>query len=279
MTTNVFVLILTFNEEENIAACLRSVVDWAQQVLVVDSGSTDKTKEIVRSMGVEVVSNTFENFSKQRNFALDQIDSSYNGWVLFLDADEYLTPEIRNEIQIAIKSNDFTNYFLNRKFIWQGKWVKRGYYPSRIIRLFKFGFARCEDRIVNEHLVVEGKSGYISADFIHKCRKPISFWVEKHIQRAQMEALELAQPSKNQIQTTLFKNRVETKRWIRIHIWEKLPIFIRPFLLFFYRLFIQGGLLDGRRAFGYHFLQTLWFTMLIDIFYLEIKRNRKSERD
>jgi glycosyltransferase involved in cell wall biosynthesis len=276
MQSDIVILILTYNEQENIEQCLNSISGWAAKTYVIDSGSTDGTLEKVRQFDVEVKYNKFVNFSKQRNFALGLLEKDFDGWVLFLDADEYLTSDIKSEILVKIKTDQFTNFFLNRRFYWGDTWIKRGYYPSNIIRLFKNGYARCEDRSVNEHLIVVGETGFISSDFIHKCNKPISSWVEKHIKRARLEADELFNKNNNQINSSLFKNTVETKRWIRNNIWERLPIFLRPFLLFFYRLFIQLAILDGRHAFGYHFLQTLWFTMLIDIFYLETKIKSKK---
>jgi glycosyltransferase involved in cell wall biosynthesis len=281
MQNNLIVLILTYNEVENIEQCLRSVEGWASEIYVIDSGSTDGTLEKLRNFNVKISFNAFINFSKQRNFALNQLSSDYDGWVLFLDADEYLTPEIKREISQCINDIAYTNYFLNRKFYWQNKWIKRGYYPCNIIRLFKNGYARCEDRSVNEHLIVTGRTGYIREPFIHQCNKPISYWIEKHIIRAKLEAAELFITHKGAPKLRITNNRVETKRWVRLNIWQRLPIFIRPFMLFFFRLFIQGGILDGRRAFGYHFLQTLWFTMLIDIFYLDeiIKRTSKNFKE
>jgi len=277
MQSDIVVLILTYNEQENIEQCLDSVSDWATKIYIIDSGSTDKTLEKAKRYNVEIKYNQFVNFSKQRNFALNLLEKNFDGWVLFLDADEFLTSEIKSEILVKIQTDKYTNFFLNRKFYWGDTWIKRGYYPCYIIRLFKNGYARCEDRSVNEHLIVHGETGFISSDFIHKCNKPISRWIEKHIKRAQLEAYELFNKNKNQISPSLFKNTVETKRWIRIYIWERLPIFLRPFLLFFYRLFIQGGILDGKHAFGYHFLQTLWFTTLIDIFFVENKIKRKND--
>jgi glycosyltransferase involved in cell wall biosynthesis len=279
MSDEIVVLILTYNEKENIETCIQSVKGWADDIKVIDSGSTDGTIEILKNHDVQCINNPFLDFSKQRNFAIDQLNSDYTGWVLFLDADEYLTTEIKQEISVSIKSDYYTNYFLNRKFFWQKKWIKRGYYPCHIIRLFKNGFGRCEDRTVNEHLIVDGPTGFIKEDFVHECKKPISFWIEKHIKRAQLEANELTKRSDHQVPISLFKNKVETKRWIRFNIWERLPIFIRPFMLFFFRLIFQRGILDGKVAFGYHFLQTLWFTTLIDIYYLEARLKKADTSD
>lgn len=278
MSNELTVLILTHNEEENIPQCLDSVIGWADRIIIVDSGSTDSTLEIVSAYDVELVHNNFVNFAKQRNFAIQLLDSSYKGWVLFLDADEYLTKEIKSEIKIKTINSSYSGYFLNRKFYWGDTWIKRGYYPCHIIRLFRSGHGKCEDRSVNEHLIIEGDVGYIANEFIHKCNKPISHWLIKHIKRAELEANELESVHNKKIQARLFNSSVETKRWVRKNIWEKLPIFIRPFLLFFYRILLRGGIFDGRHALGYHFLQTLWFTMLIDIFYLEKKISSRVKK-
>ena len=133
----------------------------------------------------------FENFAKQRNFAIRLLSSDYKGWVLFLDADEYLTDEIKSEIRTKLSNSSYSGYFLNRKFYWGETWIKRGYYPCHIIRLCKNGYGKCEDRSVNEHLIIEGDVGYINSEFIHKCNKPISHWLMKHVKRAELEANEL----------------------------------------------------------------------------------------
>lgn len=268
---NITVIILTFNEQENIKQCLDSVYGWANEIIVVDSGSTDETLSLIKHFDVELYYNKFINFSDQRNFAISKVNVSSDNWVLFLDADEYLTLSIKDEIKLAIQSDVYTNYFLNRKFIWMGNWVKRGYYPCNLIRLFKSGHAVCESRSVNEHLIVKGTTGYIKNPFYHQCNKKLTHWIIKHINRAELEADELINKRNDLIKSKLFSNIVERKRWIRNNIWENLPIFVRPFLYFLYRFLLKGGLFDGRTAFTYHFLQSLWFPMMIDIFYFKKK--------
>ena len=176
---NISVLILTYNEEINLSQALESVKNWAREIFVIDSGSTDNTVQIAKEFGCVVAENTFEDYAKQRNYALENLPISTE-WVLFLDADECLTYELKNEISNVICDNPEENgFYIKYKFIWMGRWIKRGYYPTWILRLFRYGKARCENRQVNEHIIVEGQTGYLQNDFIHEDKKGIGDWVAK----------------------------------------------------------------------------------------------------
>lgn len=271
------IIILTYNEEANIAHCLDSVKGWANEIYILDSFSADRTLEIARGYGCRIRQNKFENYAKQRNFALDDL-SIESEWILFLDADELMTVEGKEEISKRLAEGPAENgFYLNRRFIWMGRWIRRGYYPTWILRLFRRGKGRCEDRAVNEHIVVEGTTARLRCDFIHQDRKPISDWIEKHNGYAGREAAELVKANApadevcREIHVSLFGSQEERKRWLRLRVWNRLPPLIRPLLYFFYRYVIAGGFLDGREAFIYHFLQALWYPMLIDIKYLELK--------
>jgi hypothetical protein len=202
-------------------------------------------------------------------------------WILFLDADEWVTDELKHEISQRLASNPIENgYFIKWRFIWMGKWIRRGYYPTWILRLFRRTKARCDERGVNERLIVDGEVGYLENDFIHEDRKDISQWIAKHNRYSTLEALELANSEQQSTQefapARLFGTQAERKRWLRYRVWNKSPPLIRPFLYFMYRYFVRGGFLDGRAAFIYHFLQALWYPMLIDIKYLEYKQKNKK---
>jgi len=271
--TDIAVIILTCNEEPNIAQALESVKGWAKQIFVLDSYSTDRTLEIVRRFQCTIVQNRFEDYSKQRNFALEHLPIA-SEWVFFLDADEWIPRELREEISTLVASYPPENgFFVKRRMFWMGQWIKRGYYPTWILRLFRFGKARCEDRSVNEHIVVEGKTGHLKNDFIHEDRKGVADWIAKHNGYATSEAMELLKKATadRQIDVRFWGTQVERKRWLRVRMWNNLPPLVRPFLYFVYRYVIRGGFLDGKAALSYHFLQGLWFPMLIDIKYLEIK--------
>lgn len=272
------VVILTYNEEANLPQALRSVCGWAQQVIVLDSLSTDRTVEIARESGCEIFQNRFVDYAKQRNHALAL--PIRNEWVFFLDADEWLEEELKQEIRTVITGNPPENgFFIKLRFIWMGRWIRRGYYPTWILRLARRGYVRCEARGVNEHLIVNPPVGRLKHDLIHEDRKDLADWIAKHIHYARREAEELlkrdGRVAQDEINARLFGTQAERKRWLRRHLWERLPPLVRPWLYFTYRFVLRGGFLDGRRAFIYHFLQALWFPLLIDVFYLQ-KKHRQS---
>ena len=272
------VVILTWNEEANLAQALDSVAGWANEMFVLDSLSTDRTLEIARRYDCQIAQNKFENYAKQRNYALDHLPIRCE-WVLFLDADEWLPEAIKQEISILIASLPGENGFhLNRRQMWMGRWIRRGYYPSWMLRLFRYGKGRCEDRAVNEHLIVDGATGHLRNDFMHEDQKGVTDWIAKHNSYATLEALELmntrSAPGYREIDARLFGIQAQRKRWLRHRVWNRMPPLIRPFFYFFYRYVLTGGFMDGREAFVYHFLQALWFPMLIDVKYLEFLAKR-----
>lgn len=270
------VIILTYNEEKNIGFALDSISGWADDIIILDSYSTDKTLKIAKEYNCTIVQNHFESYAKQRNFALENL-SINTEWILFLDADEWLPNNLKQEISSIIKTQPEENgFYVKFRLIWMDKWIRRGYYPTWILRLFCNGKARCDSRATGEHLIVEGNVGHLKHDFIHQDCKGITEWINKHNRYATREAEELFKTNHqgDYIDANFFGTQAQRKRWIRYKIWNHLPPLIRPFIYFFYRYFLAGGFLDGRAAFIYHFLQALWFPLLIDIKYLELKYNR-----
>ena len=222
MTPDVAVVILTYNEDANLAQALESVCRWAREVYVVDSYSTDATLAVAGQFDCHVVQNRFEGYAAQRNWAIDELPIE-SGWILFLDADEWLTKELKEEITRVIASNPIENgFFMKWRLLWMGSWVRRGYYPTWILRLFRHGQARCEDRSCNEHLVIEGKVGFLKADFIHEDRKSISDWIAKHNRYATLEATELlnAENQPHAIPARFWRaSQAGRKRWLRYRVW------------------------------------------------------------
>lgn len=274
---SVAVIILTYNEETNLPFALASVEGWAREIFVLDSFSTDRTVEIAKAARCQVSQHRFEDFAKQRNFALDNLPVQ-SEWILFLDADEWLSEDLKSEIAAMIRQRPKENgFYLCRRFVWMGAWIRRGYYPTWILRLFRAGYGRCEDRAVNEHIIVQGQTGRLNSEFTDENRKNVSEWISKHNDYASREAAELFRNRNAQgyreIDDRAFGTQAERKRWLRYKVWNRMPPLIRPFFYFFYRFILRGGFLDGRRAFMYHFLQALWFPMLIDVKYLEMQRS------
>ena len=164
MNCDISIIILTLNEEKNLPHALQSVCGWAKRVFAFDSFSSDLTPMIARSQGVHLAQNRFEDFGKQRNAALDQLPIDTE-WVFFLDADEWSPEHFKDEIDRIVALNPSENgFYCNRRLLWMGEWIRYGYYPTWILRMFRFGKARCEDRSVNEHLVLEGEAGSLRVD-------------------------------------------------------------------------------------------------------------------
>jgi len=278
----VAVIILTYNEEANIAHALSNVVGWADEVFVLDSVSTDGTVPIAKQYDCHIAQHLFEDYGKQRNYALDALPIR-SEWVFFLDADESLSVPLKNEIGRLIATVPTENgFYVNRRFMWMGRWIRRGYYPSWILRLFRNGKGRCEDRAINEQLIVDGPTGYLANDLIHEDRRGIGDWITKHNGYASREAFELARTEQErrstEIDTKLMGSQAERKRWIRRYVWNGLPPLIRPIAYFCYRYVLRLGFLDGVPGVTFHFLQALWYPMLIDIKYLELRAvERQSE--
>ena len=259
------VVILTLNEEKNIQACLESVKSIAKEILVVDSFSTDATLALVGKFNVRLVQNRFINYAAQRNFALKQAGVKTE-WVLMLDADERVSPELSSEIKNLLGTSPRENGFeIRRRLYWYGKWIKKGYYPVWLTRLVRTHQAYCEDRVVNEHLQVEGQVGRLQGDILHEDQNGIDRWHTKHLRYAELEAEEFFSSQ---------KNIHGIKRWVQYRVWDRLPLFLRPWIYFLYRYVLRGGFLEGWQGLSYHFFQSLWLQFLISLKITEMKRRR-----
>jgi glycosyltransferase involved in cell wall biosynthesis len=287
----VALVILTYNEEVNIEDCLKSVTGWAGEVFVLDSGSSDRTMEIAKKFTDNIVVHPFSGYADQRNWALDHLPFAHE-WVLFLDADERLSPELKAEIPgaLAAAGPETEGFYLKRRLIFMGRWICHGgYYPTWILRLFRHKAARCEDRSVNEHFFVRGLAAKLEGDLIHEDHRDFYHWIAKHNRYAKLEAEEQLkrevsgheqlEDKSPEMRVSFWGSQAERKRWLRDRFWNRLPPLLRPFLYFAYRYFFRMGFLDGRQGLIYHFLQGLWFPFLIDTMYLEMKRKGVNGRE
>lgn len=252
MKSPISVIILTYNEELNIEDCLKSVTGFADEVFVVDSYSTDKTLDIAKRYGAKIVQHPYENQAQQFNWALDNLNIKTE-WVLRLDADEYLTEELKNEITEKLKNmaSNINGFYLKRKNYFMGRWIKYGgYYPTWILRLFRNGKARSEQRAMDEHIILsEGKAGKFKSDFVDDNKKDLTWWIAKHNNYAWREASDVMSGSYGR-----------GKKKFYYH----LPLFCRAFAFFIYRYFFRLGFLDGKEGLIFHFLQCFWYRFLID---------------
>ena len=184
----VSVLVPTMDEELNLPECLDSIA-WADEVFVVDSFSQDRTVEIARARGAHAVQHPFETYARQKNWALDTVPLRHE-WVLILDADERVTPELRAEIKSLLAGGPAcAGFYVNRRLIFLGRWIRHaGWYPSWNLRLFQHRLGRYEDRPVHEHVVLEGRVGYLRHDLLHLDRRPLEAFIARHNRYSTLEA-------------------------------------------------------------------------------------------
>lgn len=261
----VSVLIPAKNEQANLPACLASVAR-ADEVFVVDSQSSDKSVEIAESYGANVVQFHFNGgWPKKKNWALENLPFR-NEWVLIVDCDERITPELWDEIARAIENPAFDGYYLNRRVFFLGKWIRHGgKYPDWNLRLFKHKLGRYEnlktediantgDNEVHEHVIMEAsRVGYLKNDMLHEDFRDLYHWLERHNRYSNWEArvyynLLTGQGDDGTIGANFFGDDVKRKRFLK-KIWVRLPF--KPFLRFVLSYIIQRGFLDGKAGYIY----------------------------
>jgi glycosyltransferase involved in cell wall biosynthesis len=280
------VIILTLNEEANIPAALGSLRGLDAEIFVVDSGSTDRTVAIARAAGCHVVEHPFENYAVQRNWAFDRLPIAAP-WTLCLDADERLTPELVDEFEAILSKGDspYDGYMLRKRTIFMGRWIRHGgQYPAWHLRLFRSGHGRCEDRLYDQHFVVRGSVGRLANDYVDVITSDLGTFVARHNRWAELEAREIlatsggAAPPRATVTAQLTGTAIERRRFLRTRVYQRFPLFVRPFLFWFYGYFLRGGFLDGAEGLIFHTLQRFWFRFLIDAKIWELQRTHAAAR-
>jgi glycosyltransferase involved in cell wall biosynthesis len=262
------VVILTYNSAASIDATLASARRVSDDIHVVDSGSTDDTRARVVAGGAQLHEHGFESYGAQRNWAIDSLPLRHD-WELHLDADERLSEPLIAAIQ-ALKARGFAGptvgYFIPRLVHFLGQPIRHGgMYPIWHMRLFRRGRGRCEARRYDQHFYVDGPTDRLPHPMIDDIRMALGEWVIRHNRWADAEADELEQGSRAGavVAPKLGGNPVERKRALRGG-YNRLPPFLRAFLLFFYRYVVRLGFLDGRAGLIFFVLQTFWFRFLVD---------------
>ncbi|HEY9611067.1 glycosyltransferase family 2 protein [Allocoleopsis sp.] len=260
----VSVLIPAKNEEANLPACLESL-SRADEVFVVDSQSSDRSVEIAEQYGAIVVQFHFDGrWPKKKNWSLENLPFRHE-WVLIVDCDERIPPELWEEIEAAIQNSDYDGYYLNRKVFFLGTWIRHGgRYPDWNLRLFKHEKGRYEnlkteeirntgDNEVHEHVILQGSSGYLKNDMLHIDFRDIYHWLERHNRYSNWEArvylnLLNSKDESGTIGASLWGNAVQRKRFLK-KLWVRLPF--KPTLRFILFYIIQLGFLDGKAGYIY----------------------------
>ncbi|MBK8196454.1 MAG: glycosyltransferase family 2 protein [Lewinellaceae bacterium] len=273
--TSLTVIILTFNEELHLARCIGSIAPVAERVIVVDSFSTDRTLEIARGLGAEIAQHPFVNQAQQFQWALDHIPVN-SEWVMRIDADEYILPELAQELTQALPGIDasVTGLGIKRR-VFYGQMDQAGYYPMVLLRIWRNGAAYVEQKWMDEHICLKhGNMQILKHDMVDHNLNNLDWWTAKHNAYATREAVE-----RLNLQHQFNTGRQDASLKQHKAAYLRLPLFIRPFLFFSIAIFLRLGFLEGKPGLIWHLLQGFWFQFLVDakifqINYLAKKHNK-----
>ena len=270
---SITVVILTYNEARHLARAIASVRGFARDILVVDSLSTDRTVEIAQAAGARVLQNKFINYSRQFQWALDN-GGIASDWILRLDADEVIEEDLAGEIrrQLPHLPANVVGVNLLRKHVFMGRWIRHGgRYPLVLLRLWRSGHGRIEQRWMDEHIVVwGGTTTTIKGGFADVCLHDLTFFVDKHNKYATREAIDILNTKYDlfgldeAFSSAATSRQAGAKRWIKEKIYNRLPFWVGPLGYFLYRYIFQLGMLDGRAGLIYHFMQGGWYRFLVN---------------
>lgn len=274
---DISVIILTFNEEKHIARCIKSLSTFTDKVFIVDSGSTDKTVEIAKCLGAEVIVNQWVNYATQFNFGIEN-NPFKTKWLMRMDSDEYVLPELSDEInqKLAFTLEEISGMYIKRRVIFFEKWIKHGaFYPMWLMRIWRNGHGICEESWMDEHIkLFQGNVIHLEKDLVDHNLNNITWWTQKHNLYTIREVIDILNIKYNfrdfvAVEPKLFGTQEERKRYLKVK-YASVPLFTRPIFYFIYRYFLRLGFIDGKQGLMWHFLQGFWYRFLIDVKIYEI---------
>lgn len=279
------VVILSHNEEIHIERCIRSLLPLSPNIFVVDSFSTDRTVALAESLGAVVAQRPWKNYADQFQWGLDNYAAHCGGpvdWVMRMDADEYLELDLQGELPgvLGALNPDVVGVYIRRKVFFYGKWIRHGgFYPHTLMRVWRDGLGRIEQRWMDEHIVLppEAKTIMAQGHLVDDNLKGITFWVNKHNSYASREMVDLLNnnyplfPRDEQIKRNE-DPQAKWKRQMKDQLYSRLPVGFRAVFYFVYRYVFRLGFLDGGKGFLWHFMQGLWYRLLVDIKIMEVEQ-------
>lgn len=275
------VVILTRNESIHIERALQNLEGVAKRVVVVDSFSTDETVALAKLQGAEVLENKFINYAKQFQWALDNAHIQTE-WVMRLDADELLESDLQAELLTVIPHlpENVVGINLKRKHIFMDRWVRHGgRFPLVLLRIWRNGKGRIEDRWMDEHMIVWGGSTItLNGGFADHNLNDLTFFTTKHNSYATREAIDVLIQRRNLAVRDEGLNKksssfqASVKRVMKESVYNRLPFTLSALLYFLWRYLFQLGFLDGRSGLVYHFLQGYWYRFLVGAKLMELER-------
>jgi glycosyltransferase involved in cell wall biosynthesis len=268
---SIAVVILAFNESVHLPRALQHVRSFAREIFVIDSFSTDDTVSLAKAGGALVLQHPFQNYARQFEWALQNAPIT-SDWVMRLDADEIVEPDLAEEITLKLPMvpPDVTGISLNRKTIFQGKFIRfGGRYPLTLLRIWRRGKAHIENRWMDEHMyLTDGRTVTFQGGFADHNLYDLTYFTAKHNGYASREALDvlnlrhLFEPQLALTDETT-AGQAKIKRFLKESVYNRLPFEISAALFFLYRYIFQLGFLDGRQGLIYHVLQGFWYRFLV----------------
>lgn len=284
------IVILTKNEEKNLRKCVESFRGIAKRFVIVDSFSTDKTKEICKQLDIELrkdgsrldfYQNEWIDYATQLNWGLSKTNITTE-WCMRMDADEELMEDLAVEINQKLDyiEEPVNGVIVKRRLIFMGRWIKHGgRYPELLLRIFRTGKAMCEQKLMDEHMVLfEGTTVEFQNDLIDNNQKDLEWWTAKHNWYSNREVLDHQMTLDHQIGNSLefggeSTRQAKRKRVVKNGGYYKLPKFWRAHIYFIYRYYIKLGFLDGPEGKIFHFLQAYWYRFLVDAKMYQCEKN------
>jgi glycosyltransferase involved in cell wall biosynthesis len=273
------VLVLTLNEERHIKRCIESLMLVTKNIFIIDSFSSDSTVKVAESLGVSVYKNKWPgSHAEQFNWALENCPIE-TPWVMKMDADEIILPELAQEIKSKLPSieTSITGIYLKRRVCFMNHWIKHGgYYPTWLMRIWRFNAGKMEQRWMDEHVKLrDGKHLYFEHDIVDNNMNDLTWWTTKHNHYSVKEAADILNTiysfeKYDEIEPKLLGTQEQRKRKLKYY-YAKLPLFVRPLIYFIWRYFFKLGFLDGKKGLVWHVLQGFWYRFLVDAKLYEIK--------
>lgn len=274
-------IILTYNEEIHLERCLLSIKDICSDIVIVDSLSKDNTKLIANQYNARFFENPFQNHAAQLNWAIENSNIKTE-WVIRLDADEYVSEELALSIMTNLTSMNKNVHGIRVKrlmYFFDKPLKKGGMYPIWHLRIWKSGKAICEQRWMDERMVLkeEGNVEKIEGDIIDYNLNNVTWWTAKHNNYATKEAIDILDKifgftNNTMEKSDFFGTSEQRRRWLKMR-YLRMPLFIRPFIFFIIRYFFQLGFLEGKRGFIWSVLQCFWYRFLVDAKIYEAYKN------
>lgn len=280
--TDLTAIVLTFNEEVHIERCLNSVFQVARQVFVVDSFSTDRTVALAEALGARVWQHEFKNYAAQFAWALETLPIETE-WVMRVDADEIVSAELAENLRqnMANAPVGVNGFLVSRHATFMGGVIRHGNFPQWLLKVWRRGTAEIEQRWMDEHMVLKsGRAVRVQGDFVDDNLNSLTWWTTKHNAYASREAVDLLNGKYGFLPRSAsgaLSREARVKRWLKENLYARLPLGLRAFVYFIYRMVFQLGFLDGRAGFAFHFLQGFWYRYLVDMKVSEVERRMREE--